>query len=62
MDTSVSCPDTEGLRNVSAKFESWFPIPLNAKIVNFLQAAEKAKISTFIKWFSLTGKLPERKS
>ena len=26
IDTAVSCPDTEGIRKVSAKSELWFPI------------------------------------
>ena len=54
---AVSCPDSEGLCKISAKSESWFPIQPTQKMVTFLGASEKAKISNFVGWFCLKDKL-----
>ena len=64
MDTSVSCPDTGRLWKVSAKSESEKSAKSYSayqKTVKFLRAVEKAKISNFVTWFCLKGKLPENK-
>ena len=62
IDTSVSCPDTEGLWTVSANSESWFPIKPPQKWVNFLWAGEKLKISSFIGLFCVKDKLQGQKT
>ena len=63
------CPDTEGLWKVSAQSEFWFPIQLpppqtkkKKKLVNFLQADKKTKISNFIGLFCVKDKLLGQKT
>ena len=55
--SGVSCPDTEGLWKVWAKTESWFPIQPPKNLENFFRVGEKVKISNFIGFFFLKGKL-----
>ena len=43
-DTAVSFPDTEGVRKVLAKSESWFPIQRIPKWSSFLEQARRSKI------------------
>ena len=57
--TGVYCPDNEGLWKVWGKTESWFPIEPPKNLENFFRVGEKVKISTFIGFFFLKGKLVE---
>ena len=43
MDTSVSCPDSEGLWKLSAKSDSWFPIQPIKKWQNFFEWVRRSK-------------------
>ena len=61
IETPVSSPHREGLWKVSEKSESFSSIEPTKNLSNFLWAGKKAKISNFISWFCLKGKLPENK-
>ena len=55
--SGVSCPDMEGLWKVLGKTASWFPIQAPKNLENFFRVGEKVKISNFIGFFFLKGKL-----
>ena len=57
LDTFVFSHDSEELWKDSAKSESWFPIQPTKKLLKFLGAGEKVKISNFFSWFWLKDKL-----
>ena len=57
--SGVSCPDTEGLWKVWGKTELWFPIQPPKNLENFFRVGRKVKISNFIGFFFLKGKLVE---
>ena len=57
--TRVSCSDTEGLWKVWGKTESTFAIQLPKNLENFFRVGEKVKISNFICFFFVKGKLVE---
>ena len=53
--TGVSCLNTEGLWKVWVKTEFWFLIQPPRKLMNFVGAAEKVEISSFIEfWFAFS--------
>ena len=56
----VYCPDTERLLKVSAKSETVVSNSAYSKMVKFLRAGEKVKISNFIGWFCLKDILLEQ--
>ena len=58
----VSFCDTERLWKVQGKINSWFPIQLRKKWVNFLGAGGSNETSNFIGLFCLEGKLLEPKT
>ena len=53
------CPDTDGLWKVWGKTESSFAIQLPKNLENFFGVGEKVKISNFIGFFFVKGKLVE---
>ena len=60
VDPESSCPDSKDLGKASEESNSCFPTKLKKNWVNFLQAAEKVKISNFNGQFCLKDKLTEQ--
>ena len=62
IDTTVSCPDTEGPWKVCGKIDSWVPIQPTKKSANFVPASQKVENSNFMGLFCLKGTLIQAKT